>query len=271
MTLFWFILLWVIPPLARAIRPPAEIHAMIAIRSEGFPNDADGHIRRIDNASPLSVSKPDTSSKTDTSPRSANQSGQRSKSLGAGMGLMFLLLSGFLRTTINSHLDGRPRQASPAERRQAAESERQFLESMRNRPTWQRALEMLILFENLIRDDPKNAEAYNGHARLLATYSDNQFRKCAEWELGQGVRRDHSSIETRAVEDATLACKLTDWKNGSYLDTLAAACAAAGDFGAAVNWQSKAIELVAAKEKADFQSRLELYRAHKRYRAEPSK
>ncbi len=68
-----------------------------------------------------------------------------------------------------------------------------------------------------------------------------------------------------------MACKLTDWKNGSYLDTLAAAYAAAGDFDSAVKWQSKAMELVTVKNKAEFQSRLALYETHKPYREEPRK
>jgi hypothetical protein len=209
-------------------------------------------------------------SQPDTVPRSPRRSDGNGKSLGTGMWLILLLVSGLVRTAINSHFDDQPRQASPAAKRQAEESARQFMESMRNRPAWQRALEKLISFEFLIQNYPKHAEAYNGHARLLATYSDNQFRKAAEWQLGH-VAQDHSSIETRAVDDATMACKLTDWKNGSYLDTLAAACAAAGDFDAAVKWQMKACDMVSGKERAEYQSRLDLYKAHKPYREEVKK
>jgi hypothetical protein len=46
----------------------------------------------------------------------------------------------------------------------------------------------------------------------------------------------------RAVEVATEACELDRWCNAGYLETLADACAATGDFDAAVRWQTKAIE-----------------------------
>ena len=56
-------------------------------------------------------------------------------------------------------------------------------------------------------------------------------------------------------------CELTDWKDPTYLDTLAAAYAEAGDFDAAVRTQAKAIELA-----KDFGARLKLYQDKKRHR-----
>ena len=71
----------------------------------------------------------------------------------------------------------------------------------------------------------------------------------------------------RAVEFATRACELTKWKNPSFLDTLAAAHAEAGDFDAAVTWQTRAIELLTdERQKDDYRSRLVLYQAKKPYR-----
>jgi hypothetical protein len=70
----------------------------------------------------------------------------------------------------------------------------------------------------------------------------------------------------RAVEAATRACALTAWKNPAYLDTYAAAAAEAGDFDAAVKWQTRAIDLLSDEnQKADFRSRLKLYEARKPY------
>jgi serine/threonine-protein kinase len=70
-----------------------------------------------------------------------------------------------------------------------------------------------------------------------------------------------------AVEFATKACELTEWKNPDYLNTLAAACAESGDFDAAVKWQTKAIDLLADQnEKGDYSARLKLYQEKKPYR-----
>ena len=70
-----------------------------------------------------------------------------------------------------------------------------------------------------------------------------------------------------AVESAIRACELTSWKQARCLDTLAAACAEAGDFAAAVNWQTKAIELEAnPAQEADYRARLKLYQKKKPYR-----
>src|SRR5580704_4650883 len=135
---------------ALPIRRPAESNAMIATRSEGFPTDSDGPDRRVDNRSNVPVST------TNTSPRSVNQSGQRSKSLGAGTCLMLLLVSGLIRTVINSHFGNQPRQASPVAKRQAEESARQFFDSLRTMPPLQRALMKLNLSDAIIKMDPKN-------------------------------------------------------------------------------------------------------------------
>jgi tetratricopeptide (TPR) repeat protein len=61
------------------------------------------------------------------------------------------------------------------------------------------------------------------------------------------------------------AAELTEHKNASILDTLAAACAETGDFDAAVQWEEKAIELSTAVEKQRFAPRLQHYRARKRW------
>jgi serine/threonine-protein kinase len=71
----------------------------------------------------------------------------------------------------------------------------------------------------------------------------------------------------KAVEFATIACELTDWNRSIYLDTLAAAYAEAGDFDAAVRWQSRAIEIVSDEtQKGDYRRRLALYQAGRPYR-----
>ena len=78
---------------------------------------------------------------------------------------------------------------------------------------------------------------------------------------------------TNAIEYATKACELTDWKNANYLDTLAASYAEAGDFDSAVKWQKKAIDLLtedtSAESRSNYESRLNLYQSGKPYRQSP--
>jgi tetratricopeptide (TPR) repeat protein len=97
---------------------------------------------------------------------------------------------------------------------------------------------------------PDNAQAYNNRAWLWATCPDAKARD-----------------GKKAIESATKACELTEWKEPGLIDTLAAAYAEAGDFDAAVKWQTRANPLFTqAEEKTEGEQRLELYRAKKPYR-----
>src|SRR5437879_13021118 len=78
-------------------------------------------------------------------------------------------------------------------------------------------------YEQNIKVAPDDAMARNDYAWLLAT--------CADAEARDGKK---------AVEHATHACRKTDWKNASFLDTLAAAHAEAGQFEEAVQRMQQA-------------------------------
>ena len=104
-----------------------------------------------------------------------------------------------------------------------------------------------------IQIDPRDMHAYNNLAWDLAT--------CPQAELRDGKK---------AVEYATKACELSGWKVPAYMDTLAAACAEAGDFDDAVKWESQFLETPKLRDQtiADAKSRLALYQAHQPYHAD---
>ena len=107
-------------------------------------------------------------------------------------------------------------------------------------------------YDQAIALDPKFAMAYNRRAWLWATCPDEKYRD-----------------GKKAVESATRACELTDWKDADSLNTLAATCAEAGDFDTAVKWEEKALGLLAKDDepsRKDYDARLTLYQAKKPYR-----
>jgi tetratricopeptide (TPR) repeat protein len=83
---------------------------------------------------------------------------------------------------------------------------------------------------------------------------------------GQDALRDGK----RAVMEASKACELDHWKEASYIDTLAAACAEAGDFDHAVQYQKQVLHMIPGQGQAldKAKARLELYEHHKPYREE---
>jgi HEAT repeat protein len=110
-------------------------------------------------------------------------------------------------------------------------------------------------YEDTIQREPKNANAHRNLAWLFASCPD------AKWRNGKS-----------AVEHATKACELTEWKTASCLGALGAAYAEKGDFEAAARHQQKSLEISLStngeqdREVPLARARLELYQAHKPFR-----
>jgi len=103
------------------------------------------------------------------------------------------------------------------------------------------------------------------HEAIKLKPKDTDVLKNVAWFLATSPHTKQRDGKA-AVEFATKACELTEWKNPDYLNTLAVACAESGDFDAAVKWQTKAIELLTDKnEKGDYSTRLRLYQEKKPY------
>lgn len=107
-------------------------------------------------------------------------------------------------------------------------------------------------YSTAVRLTPRDASAHNNRAWLLATCPDD-------------IQRDSA----QALNAAKTACKLSNYKQPIFLDTLAAAYAAAGDFKSAAKWQAQAMKQMPHDE--DFQrearERLEMYSAGSGYEA----
>ena len=108
----------------------------------------------------------------------------------------------------------------------------------------------IVDYSEAIRIDPNFASAYNSLAWLWATCPERKFRD-----------------GKKAVESATRACELSEWKDANRLETLAAAYAESGDFTKAIEWQEKANKLYTdpdARKKGE--ERLMLYKGKRPYR-----
>jgi tetratricopeptide (TPR) repeat protein len=133
---------------------------------------------------------------------------------------------------------------------------------------------------------PDNPEAYFYRGRLRSSRNEYPQARADYERVLERARNPQSGVwnaiawflatcPDQAARDgkksvllATKACELTQWKNTSLLDTLAAACAEAGDFDQAIKWQSETLRLYddAGDSRPAMEKRLALYKQHKAYR-----
>ncbi len=116
-----------------------------------------------------------------------------------------------------------------------------------------RTEEAITHFREALRIKPGWEKPMNSLAWILATHSDPKFRNPQE-----------------ALSLAIRICELANYEDPRFLDTLAAAYAAAGRFSDAVATAEKAIQIIASGDKKQrlqkIQNRLDLYRQQKPYR-----
>ncbi|REJ67117.1 MAG: tetratricopeptide repeat protein [Planctomycetota bacterium] len=103
-------------------------------------------------------------------------------------------------------------------------------------------------FDNAILLDRSSADPYNDRAWLWSTCPDRRYRDAE-----------------RAVASAREACKLTSYEDYTTIDTLAAAHARAGDYAAAMHWQTVAIKLAPENRRPPLRGRLSLYEREEPY------
>jgi|ERR1700677_3779663 len=142
-------------------------------------------------------------------------------------------------------------------------------------------------FDEAIRIDPKDPFPYYGRGnsfRAKGTYdrasADYTTALQLQPDFSQALREYAWLLATcpwrelrdgkKAAEYATHACEMTHWKDPGCVDTLAAACAEAGDFDSAVKYaqQYLATPGLAEKAAAAAKARLVLYQAHQAYHEE---
>ncbi len=109
-----------------------------------------------------------------------------------------------------------------------------------------RQAEAVADYEQCLKLDPKDSSVLNNLAWVLCTSPDDKLRD-----------------GKRAIELATEACKLTEYKQAHILSTLGAAYAETGDFKTAMEWSEKAIEAGEPEQKETLAKELESYKAGK--------
>ncbi len=112
----------------------------------------------------------------------------------------------------------------------------------------------VVEYEKAYKIQPHDYGILNNYAWVLATAPEDKLRD-----------------GRRALDMATEACKLTDYKADYILSTLAAACAETGDFASARKYAAQAVEVTVPNKdepdrKDELKKELQSYKANKKWR-----
>jgi tetratricopeptide (TPR) repeat protein len=139
------------------------------------------------------------------------------------------------------------------------------------------------LYNVLLEEDADNWRARRGRADAALSFG-KHAEAIADYKVVVEVQPEHSGIlnnyawvlattpvdelrdAKRAIELATKACEVTEFKEAHILSTLAAAYAESGDFETAIKWSTKAVELGEGETREQLQKELESYKQKKPWR-----
>ena len=133
--------------------------------------------------------------------------------------------------------------------------------AMRLRPGFFRTA---VLRANVNRHLGKDRESLADLNTVISLHADDETDATALSQRAwlRVLSRDKAVYNPElALADARLACRLNYWKKANYIETLAAACAANGDFDAALRYEQQAIKSgkLSPQELKDAQVRLAQY------------
>ncbi|MBW3598524.1 MAG: tetratricopeptide repeat protein [Planctomycetes bacterium] len=139
------------------------------------------------------------------------------------------------------------------------------------------------LFNEILEDDPQNVIALRGRGDAYISIGEHK-KAVADLEAALKLQPENDGILNnlawllatspddevrngeRAIELATKACEVTEYKEAHILSTLASGYAEQGDWENAIKWSEKAVELGEGEVKEQLENELKSYREKKPWR-----